>query len=146
MASHHLTHTGRFLSRLTAAAILGLAMLVISGYSAGAAPPTLPTTVCIVDDSNGNQLQFDKNTGAYTFTNCTGFTVTGTGKVTIKGSIITLTHVASDRRLYVLVDQSVKKANASLMIIPAGVIRTIIDRNTANDVCACGDDDDEFVD
>src|SRR5262249_9066040 len=56
-------------------------------------------TLCIVDDSNGNQLTFDATTGAYTFTDCKGFTLTGTGRVTVKGCTVSLQHIAADRRV-----------------------------------------------
>ena len=131
-----------FCFSMTAAVLLAIVPVAFSAHSISAASRTLPTGVCIVDESNGYQLHFDKNTGAYTFTNCSNFTATGTGKVTIKGSIITLTHVAADRRLNATVDEAVKKGIASIKIIVDGFVRTIVDRNITNDVCACLDDDD----
>lgn len=97
----------------------------------------LPGTVCIVDDSNRNQLQFTLSTGAYTFTNCTSFTATGFGIVTIKGSTVTLTHNTTDRRLTANVDFGAQRASASLQMPPSSAVRTIADRNTANDICGC---------
>ena len=121
---------------LTLAALL-LMMPGVTGFGTGSASANGVFSNCIVDDSNGNQLQFDKTSGAYTFTNCAGFTLSGTGTVTIKGSTITLRHVASDRRLYAEVDETNKKGSASLAVYPSGVLRTIIDRNTVGDVCGC---------
>ncbi len=44
--------------------------------------------VCLKDISNGNQISVDTTTGTYTFTSCTtGFTLTGQGAVTTKGSV-----------------------------------------------------------
>jgi len=121
---------------LTLVALL-LMMSGVTGFGTGSASANGVFSTCIVDDSNGNQLQFDKTSGAYTFTNCGGFTLSGTGTVTIKGSTITLKHVASDRRLYAEVDETNKKGSASLVVYPSGVLRTIIDRNTVGDVCGC---------
>ncbi len=96
-------------------------------------------TICIVDDSNGNQLQFDQMTGAYTFTDCASFTLMGTGVVTTKGCTIALQHVAPDRRVLAKIDQCGKRATASAQTYSPSVFKTITDRNTANDVCGCGD-------
>lgn len=95
-------------------------------------------TICIVDDSNGYQLTFDPNTGAYTFTNCTSFTLMGIGKVKIKGCTITLEHIALDRRVMANVELCVKRATASAQTyVPSSSVKTIVDRNTSNDVCGC---------
>jgi|GEM_PF-1696706 len=121
---------------LTLVALL-LMMSAVPGFGSGSASAKAVFSNCIVDDSNGNQLQFDKTTGAYTFTNCGNFTLSGVGTVTVKGSTVTLKHVAGDRRLYAEVDETNKKGSASLAVYPGGVLRTIMDRNTANDICGC---------
>lgn len=119
--------------------LLALLMMIagLVAYGTNSANAKAVPSNCLVDDSNGNQIQFDKATGAYTFTNCGSFTLSGIGTVTIKGSVITLVHVASDRRLYASVDESAKKGNASLATYSGGVLRTILDRNTVGDVCGC---------
>ena len=96
-------------------------------------------TICIVDDSNGNQLQFDPTTGAYTFTSCKGSAppLTGTGLVKIKGCQVTLTHIAADRRVTANVDFCAQKGKASAQTFTPALTRTIQDRNTADDVCGC---------
>jgi hypothetical protein len=109
----------------------------VRGFGSDSASAKAVFSNCIVDDSNGNQLQFDKTTGAYTFTNCGNFTLSGVGTVTIKGSTITLKHVATVRRLYAEVDETNTKGSASLAVYPSGVLRTIMDRNTVGDVCGC---------
>jgi hypothetical protein len=94
---------------------------------------------CIQDDSNGNKLQFNSPNGDYQFTRCgsNGFTLSGTGTVTIKGSVITLQHNASDRRVTAIIDNSVKRATASIQVFSLGTTFTIADRNTANNTCGC---------
>ncbi len=95
-------------------------------------------TVCIVDDSNGNQLTFDTTTGAYSFTDCKGFMIAGTGSVTVRGCYVTLVDIRSDRRVQAQVDDCLKRANAAVQTLsPTAPTRTIIDRNTANDICGC---------
>jgi hypothetical protein len=105
-----------------------------------AAIQQVPTggTLCIVDDSNGNQLTFEAATGAYTFTACrTGFTLSGTGLVKIKGCQVTLTHIAADRRVTAVVDFCVNKGKASAQTFSPASTKTIGDRNITDDVCGC---------
>ena len=137
---HTLVKVNGFRGKTTVVLTLLALLLMLSGvagFGADSASAKAIPSNCIVDDSNGNQLQFDKTTGAYTFTDCGNFTLSGVGTVTIKGSTITLKHVASDRRLYAEVDETNKKGSASLAVYPSGVLRTIMDRNTVGDVCAC---------
>ena len=94
-------------------------------------------TICIQDDGSANTLSFSVSTGAYTFSNCAGFTVSGTGKVVTDGTVFTLTDVRSDRRLNAWVDMAQKRAKASYQRISPSAMFTIFDRNTANDTCAC---------
>lgn len=96
-------------------------------------------TLCIVDDSNGNQLEVDPTTGVYTFTDCASFTLTGTGVVTTKGCTVVLQHVAPDRRVLAKIDLCGSRATASAKTYSPNALRTITDRNTADDVCGCGD-------
>ena len=97
----------------------------------------LQGTICLVDDSNQNQIQFD-STGSYTFTNCAGFSLSGQGVFTTRGLLTTLRDVKSDRRLELNIDNSAKKASAGLQIFaPQPKVFTINDRNITNDVCGC---------
>ena len=93
--------------------------------------------ICIQDDSNGDLFRFNSNTGDYQFTNCSGFTLSGTGSLIKKGSIITLQHYAADRRVLARIDTSVNKGTASIQVFSQGTTFTIMDRNTANNTCAC---------
>jgi hypothetical protein len=96
----------------------------------------LQGTICIVDDSNHNQIQFD-STGAYNFTDCGSNTISGIGTFAKKGSTITLRDVKTDRRLDLTLDTAVQKANMGLTLFSPPRLLTIIDRNTGNDVCGC---------
>lgn len=137
---HTLVKVSGFRGKTTvvlALAALLLMMSGVAGFGTGSAGADGAFSNCLVDDSNGNRLQFDKATGTYNFTKCGSFILLGVGTVTIKGSTITLKHVASDRRLYAEVDETNKKGSASLAVYPGGVLRTIMDRNTVGDVCGC---------
>jgi uncharacterized delta-60 repeat protein len=94
--------------------------------------------VCLQDDGTGNLLQFNSTTGNYQFTNCSGFTLGGTGAVTRKGNIITLQQNGPDRRLLARIDGGVNKGTASLQVFSQGTTFTITDRNTLNNTCSCG--------
>ncbi|MEK6286595.1 MAG: hypothetical protein AABO57_12715 [Acidobacteriota bacterium] len=93
-------------------------------------------TICIVDDSNGNQIVFFP-TGDYTFTDCAGFTLSGIGVYTKKGAVITLRDFEPDRRLDLSFDSAVRRAKLGLQVFSPPRLFTITDRNTAGDVCGC---------
>jgi len=92
---------------------------------------------CLQDDSSaGSVVLFNSTTGDYQF--CCGATkMTGTGKITKKGSLITLEHVATDRRVLIKLDGSAKAGTASLQAPPGRVVCTITDKNTTNNTCVC---------
>jgi hypothetical protein len=90
---------------------------------------------CLRDDSNGNLLKWNRTTGAYRFTTLTGFTLTGTALVTIKGSFMTLKQFGPDRRLLARIDNSTNRGAAAIQFFPLGVTFTITDRTTLDDAC-----------
>jgi hypothetical protein len=92
---------------------------------------------CIQDDSNGNRLQINTSTGEYSLTNCSGFTVGGTGSITKKGNMMVLQHYAPDRRVLAQIDTAIQRATASIQILSQGRMFTITDRNTSNNICVC---------
>jgi uncharacterized delta-60 repeat protein len=94
--------------------------------------------VCLQDDSNGNLLQINAATGDYQFANCQGLVVSGTGTVTTRGCTLTLQHNALDRRVLARIDSCRKAGTASIQLFAPSRTFTIIDRNTANNTCACG--------
>jgi hypothetical protein len=93
--------------------------------------------ICLQDDSNGNILQFNISTGEYVFTSCSGLTVNGTSLLIKKGGTITLQHSTADRRIRAQVDTIAKKGSAMIQFFSPARTFSIIDRNTANNDCAC---------
>lgn len=95
--------------------------------------------VCLQDDSTGDKLQLNLTTGDYEFTRCSpgGFTLTGTGTLSIKGSVVSLQHNAPDRRVLAKITNSPQKGTASIQVLSQGATFTITDRNTTNNTCAC---------
>jgi 6-phosphogluconolactonase len=113
------------------AALAGVAVYPAKSCGAGA------FDLCIQDDSSGSTLKINSTTGDYLFTSCSGATVGGRGTITKRGSTITLQHFGIDRRVLSKYDGAVKRATASVQIIPPGVTSTIVDRNTADNSCSC---------
>ena len=113
----------------------GVVVIDMGAYEA--LPPLPPFDICIQDDSTGSIFKFNSTTGDYQFSNCSGFTLSGTGTLIKRGSIITLQHYASDRRVLARIDTSVNKATASIQLFSPSATFTITDRNTANNTCAC---------
>ena len=93
--------------------------------------------LCIQDDSSGSLLQINTVTGEYQFTNCGGLMVGGKGTLTKRGSLITLQHNSTDRRLMATIDTATNKATASIQLFSQGRTFSIADRNITNNTCAC---------
>jgi hypothetical protein len=110
----------------------------IARCDAGAyeAPAVVLFDLCIQDDSNGNILKINSTTGAYQFTNCSGFTLGGTGTLVVRGGSLTLQDNRGDRRVLARIDSGVNRGTASIQVTGQQPF-TITDRNTSNNVCAC---------
>ena len=93
--------------------------------------------LCIQDESRRLILRVNSTTGQYSFTNCSGLTLGGTGTLTRKGSILTLQHNASDRRVLSMINLGASKATASIQVFSVGRTYTITDRNINNNTCIC---------
>jgi hypothetical protein len=92
---------------------------------------------CLQDDSDPSRVvQFNSQTGEYRFC-CGGITFTGTGRVTIKGCVVTIQHDTPDRRVQISLDGAVSRGSASLQSPAGTTMCTITDRNTANNSCVC---------
>jgi hypothetical protein len=95
---------------------------------------------CLRDNTTGNILQWNSKTGAYMFTRCSdGFTVTGTGKVSLVNGIKTLTDFKSDRRISAGLNTGQLTGNATIYLMVAqGVWQSfqVMDTNP-NAVCKC---------
>jgi uncharacterized delta-60 repeat protein len=93
--------------------------------------------LCIQDESNGSVLQLNTTSGAYQFSNCSGVTLSGTGRLMIRGGIITLQHYDSDRRVLANIDRSSRRAVASVQLLTLGRTYLLTDRNITDSVCLC---------
>jgi hypothetical protein len=94
-------------------------------------------TICLQDESNGNFMTIE-STGAYSFTSCsTGFTLSGTGVLKIKGLITTLEDVKPDRRVTATVDNALRQGKAAVQTFAPARSFTIRDKNIDNNTCAC---------
>ncbi len=100
------------------------------------APAVVLFDLCIQDDSSGSILKINSTTGAYQFTNCSGFTLDGTGTLVVKGGVLALQDNRSDRRVLARIDLGLNKATASIQIVGQQTF-TITDRNTTNNSCSC---------
>jgi PKD repeat protein len=93
-------------------------------------------TFCMQDASNGSTFQLNTQTGEYAFTICSeGISLSGIGTVTIKGSVVTLQHNPSDRRVLARIDDSVKVGTASVQVFSLGRTFTLSDRNISATLC-----------
>jgi hypothetical protein len=93
--------------------------------------------MCLQDDSNGSLLQFNSITGNYLFTNCTGLALSGQATLINKGSVFSLQHYATDRRVLARIDTSLNKGVASIQLLSQGTMLTITDKNIINNTCTC---------
>ena len=91
--------------------------------------------ICIQADGGDGIFQFNSATGDYQFTDCAGITITGTGSITRKGSLVNLDHSAMDRRVIVRVSGS--RATASVQLFSPRRTFNIADTNIANNTCSC---------
>jgi hypothetical protein len=97
--------------------------------------------VCMKDDHTGNLFQFNTQTGAYTYTNCSNnTTVSGTGKVTTASGMITLTDTESTRKISASFSPSQLTGRANITLIPApGIYQTItVSQTNPRATCSCG--------
>ena len=98
---------------------------------------TLSDFPLITLDGSDSLFQFDPATGDYSFRACGGSTITGRGTVIIKGSIVTLQHNSSDRRVVARLDRSANIGTATVQLFAEGKTYTISDKDTTNRTCSC---------
>ena len=116
----------------------------ITGVQAGVWGATATVMIhqydfCLQDDSNPRTVVLVNSfTGNYLFPLPGGTSLSGTGTVTRKGCIITLTDSQPDRRVQGNIDPCTKTGSASVQVVSPKVKFTITDRNTANNTCTCG--------
>lgn len=106
-----------------------------SGNTASCSFTVTVFSACVQDDSDPSKVVlFNVQNGQYRFC-CGGVVYTGTGTVTTKGCLVTITHNAPDRRVQISSDGNT--GNASLQS-PPGTTRCVIqDRNVRNNGCVC---------
>jgi len=117
-------------------------LLITDIAFASAAHITLPvfsSDACLKDDTNGSELRFNTVTGNYVFCYAGGQTMSGVGKVTIRGNTVSLAQGANetDRHLTVTMDRSTGQGTATLQTATGSLICSITNRNTANSACSC---------
>ena len=102
-------------------------------------PPAGPRSfdLCLQDESAGNILRINSLTGAYQLAICQVFTIDGTGTISTRGCLLTLQVNGPDRRVLVTIDTCRKFASAYVQLFSTGRSVSILDRNTANNTCAC---------
>jgi len=97
---------------------------------------------CLQDDSNPRTVVLVNSfTGNYLFPLPGGTSLSGTGTVTRKGCIITLTDRQPDRRVQGNIDPCTKTGSASVQTSPPNTPKikfTITDRNMTDNTCTCG--------
>jgi len=97
--------------------------------------------VCITDTRTRDNIQFTNPGGAYTFTQCsTGFTVSGTGTVSTKSGVITLTDKKSDRSISAGLLSNQKTGSAAIYFTqtPGGGTRVFrVNQTDPNQTCGC---------
>jgi len=137
----------------------GITGVQAGGFNVTATVIVRPFDFCLQDDSDPNRLfHFNSFTGDYVFAcgggSCrpTGGTqtgqppgspaptppinLTGTGKMQMKGCIITLSHNAPDRRVFARLDACTRTGDASVETTSPKTKSTITDKNTADNTVA----------
>jgi hypothetical protein len=102
------------------------------------AGPTFDT--CLKDNSTGNLFQFNSTTGQYLFTRCSdGFTLSGTGTVTMPNGIRLLTDRKPDRRISAGFSASQLTGGATIYLNVAQGVWQLFRINDTNPsaVCKC---------
>lgn len=127
-----------------AAALQSDGKLVIAGNTAGATVQGALARykgtsfdICLQDESNGNILQINPETGDYLFKNCAGTVLGGVGTLTRRGNLITLQNNTGSHKLQATIDGNTGKATATLKIFGQGPALTITDRDITNNSGTC---------
>ena len=139
----------RLLPRIAIALVLISLVSIVTPGKTGAPGKTskprraqvIATTICITDSRTGDNIQFTNPGGAYTFTQCsTGFTLSGTGTVSSKSGVITLTDRKPDRSVNAGLNPNTKTGSAAIYFtpVPGGGTRVFrINQTNPNQTCGC---------
>ena len=108
--------------------------------SASSAVLPIPGTSCLRNNTTGSVLTWDNTTGAYTFSTCTGFTLSGTGVVTCQNSIVLLSDRKPDRNVSAGFNTGQKTGSATIyfLVAPGSYqVFRIYDTTSFGNVCSC---------
>ncbi|MGH9763559.1 MAG: proprotein convertase P-domain-containing protein, partial [Blastocatellia bacterium] len=104
-------------------------------------PPPPPFNTCLQDDHTGDYIQWNSTTGAYTFVHCGtgGFTLNGTGTVSLVSNMKILQDNKTDRRITASFSNSQLTGRATIVVISSpGVSRTFsISQTRTHPTCTC---------
>ena len=97
---------------------------------------------CLKDDATGDVVQFNTQTGDYSFTRCSsGLTLSGKGKVKVVNGVVVITDSQSDRRVRIAYLPNQLTGRAIIMLVVGqGVTQTfsINDTKSLGKGCFCG--------
>jgi len=94
-----------------------------------------PELITLQDDETGDVLQFNTLTGVYTFSSCTGPTLSGHGEIIRIGCRVVLISIRPGRIVVASVDKCQNKGAAT--VLSQGRLFVIRDDDTTNNACAC---------
>jgi hypothetical protein len=99
----------------------------------------VPLNVCIQDDHTKDTFRFNSMTGQYVYTRCSdGFTLTGTGTVSIVNGYIYITDNKPDRRINAAWSMATFTGRANVTLIRSGLFQTITVYDTnPHPTCTC---------
>jgi hypothetical protein len=99
----------------------------------------VPLNVCIQDDHSKDTFRFNSQTGQYVYTRCSdGFTLTGTGTVSIVNGYIYITDNKPDRRINAAWSMATFTGRANVILIRSGITQTITVYDTnPHPTCTC---------
>jgi hypothetical protein len=92
---------------------------------------------CLQDDTSGSVLLIDTATGAFQFSSCGGVLFSGTGRLRVRGCVITLEANLATGRATARVDTCARKGSAGIQVFSQTGPFTITDRDTTNNSCVC---------
>lgn len=129
----------------TGASLQGLPDFAIARYQAltgsggGSGPP--PFDICVQNESTGDTLEVNSQTGEYRFSSCgsQGVTLTGKAKVKVKkaGCLLKLSDSQSDHGLTASINICRKFGSAAIEIAATGRVFDLTDADISNNTCKC---------
>jgi hypothetical protein len=92
---------------------------------------------CLQDDTSGSILLIDTTTGAFQFSSCGGVLFSGTGRLRVRGCVITLEANLATGRASARVDTCARKGSAGIQVFSQTGAFTVTDRDITNNSCVC---------